>query len=164
MDDPPQESPAEPPAPQEPPTPQEPDCYDELAKEAPEPPAPADSQDPSAPEPVKRKRGRPLGSRNKPKPPPEEPEPTESEQESEPVTPIKRPRASARKPRQQAIPVLDVEFQPGYGGAGPPTKPVRMRRQPTASTLMELIAGAAAQRGERERDRRRTFYEKHLPP
>ena len=163
MDDPPQESPAEPPAPQEPPTPQEPDCYDELAKEAPEPPAPADSQDPSAPEPVKRKRGRPLGSRNKPKPPPEDPEPTESDQESEPVTPIKRPRASARKPRQQAIPVLDVDFQSGYGGAGPP-KPGRMRRQTTASTLMELIAGAAAQRGERERDRRRTFYEKHIPP
>ena len=149
--------------------------YAELAAEVPEPPP--DAQEPPV-EPVKRKRGRPLGSRNKPKPPPEEPDPEppasrdvpepdpepEDSEPSEPATPIKpKPRASARKPRQQAIPVLDVDFQPGYGGAGPPTKPVRMRRQPTASTLMELIAGAAAQRGEQERDRRRSFYDNHLP-
>ena len=157
--------------PQELQDPREPD-YAELAAEVPEPPP--DAQEPPV-EPVKRKRGRPLGSRNKPKPPPEDPEPPEVEppevpevpepsesSESEPATPIKpKPRARPRaKPKQ--IPVLDADFQPGYGGSGPP-KPVRMRRQTTASTLMELIAGAAAQRGEQDRDRRRAFYETYLP-
>ena len=119
-----------------------------------------------------------MGSRNKPKPPPEEPdpeppeveppeppevpEPSESSDPSEPATPIKpKPRARPRaKPKQ--IPALDVEFQTGYGGTGPP-KPVRMRRQPTAPSLMDLIAGAAAQRGEQDRDRRRAFYDNYLP-
>ncbi len=137
--------------------------YAELAAEVPEP----DAQEPPV-EPVKRKRGRPLGSRNKPKPPPEvlevpepEPEPEDSEP-SEPATPIKpKPRARPRaKPKQ--IPALDVDFQTGYGGTGPP-KPVRMRRQPTAPSLMDLIAGAAAQRGEQDRDRRRAFYDNYLP-
>ena len=154
--------------PQELQDPREPD-YAELAAEV-----PLDAQEPPV-EPVKRKRGRPLGSRNKPKPLPEDPEPPEVEppevpevpepsesSESEPATPIKpKPRARPRaKPKQ--IPALDVDFQPGCGGAGPP-KPVRLRRQPTASSLMELIAGAAAQRGEQDRDRRRAFYDNDLP-
>ena len=141
--------------------------YAELVEEVPEPPP--DAQEPPV-EPVKRKRGRPLGSRNKPKPPPEVPEVSEPPEppepseasESEPATPIK-PRARAKpraKPKQ--IPALDVDFQPGYGGAGPP-KPVRLRRQPTAPSLMDLIAGAAAQRGEQDRDRRRAFYDNYLP-
>ena len=142
--------------------------YAELAAEVPEPDAPP------PPEPVKRKRGRPLGSRNKPKPPPEAleppevpevpeaPEPSEAS-EPEPATPIKnKPRAKPRAKSKQ-IPALDVEFQTGYGGAGPP-KPVRLQRQHTSSSLMELIAGAAAQRGEQDRDRRRAFYDNHLPP
>ncbi len=153
--------------PQELQDPQEPD-YAELAEEVPEPPVS---------EPVKRKRGRPLGSRNKPKSPPEESGPAPASQDvlesdpeledsepSEPATPIKpKPRAKPRAKPKQAIPVLDVDFQPGYGGAGPPAKPVRLRRQPTASSLMALIAGAAAQRGEQDRDRRRAFYDNYLP-
>ena len=137
--------------------------YAELAAEVPEPPP--DAQEPPV-EPVKRKRGRPLGSRNKPKPPPEvlevpePPEPSEASDasEPEPVTPIKtKPRAKPRaKPKQ--TPALDADFH----GAAPP-KPVRLRRQHTASSLMELIAGAAAQRGEQDRDRRRAFYETYLP-
>ena len=134
--------------------------YAELAEEAPEPPP--DAQELPV-EPVKRKRGRPLGSRNKPKPPPEVPEPPEPPEpseasESEPATPIKpKPRARSLLP-PRAKPKLDADFH----GAGPP-KPVRLRRQHTASSLMELIAGAAAQRGEQDRDRRRAFYDNYLP-
>ena len=139
--------------------PREPD-YAELAAEVPGPPP--DAQEPPV-EPVKKKRGRPLGSRNKPKPPPEPPEVPEAPEpseasEPEPATPIKtKPRAKPRaKPKQ--TPALDADFH----GAGPP-KPVRLRRQHTASSLMELIAGAAAQRGEQDRDRRRAFYDNYLP-
>ncbi len=152
--------------PQELPDPQEPD-YAELAEEVPEPPP--DAQEHPV-EPIKRKRGRPLGSRNKPKPPPEvlevpehpePPEPSEASEasESEPATPIKpKPRARSLLP-PRAKPKLDADFH----GAGPP-KPVRLRRQPTASSLMALIAGAATKRGEQDRDRRRAFYDNHLPP
>ena len=133
--------------------------YAELAAEVPEP----DAQEPPV-EPVKRKRGRPLGSRNKPKPPPEVPEPPEPSEaseasESEPATPIKpKPRARPPRAKPKQTPALDADFH----GAGPP-KPVRLRRQHTASSLMELIAGAAAQRGEQDRHRRRAFYETFLP-
>ena len=136
--------------------------YAELAAEVPE--HSADAPEPPV-EPIKRKRGRPLGSRNKPKPPPEvlevpepEPEPEDSEP-SEPATPIKpKPRARPPRAKPKQTPALDADFH----GAGPP-KPVRLRRQHTASSLMELIAGAAAQRGEEDRDRRRAFFDNYLP-
>ncbi len=130
------------------------DSYDELAKEAPvaaEPPIP------------KRGRGRPLGSKNKKKVP--EPEAV-SEEESEPEdpeTPKVPRRRKARAEKAPMIPVLDVDFGRGYGGAGPPKKPVRTKRPPAAVSLMKMIAQAANRHGERERDRRRSFYENDLP-
>ena len=136
------------------------DSYDELAKDAPvaaEPPIP------------KRGRGRPLGSKNKKKV--AEPEAV-SEEESEPEEP-ETPKVPRRRKARAAgtcgaesapmIPVLDVEFDRGYGGAGPPKKPVRTKRPPAAVSLMKIIAQAASQHGERERDRRRSFYENYLP-
>ena len=138
------------------------DSYDELAKDAPvamEPPTP------------KRGRGRPLGSKNKKKvAEPEavseeesEPEEPETPKVPEPETPKVPRRRKARAERAPMIPVLDVEFDRGYGGAGPPKKPVRTKRPPAAVSLMKIIAQAASQHGERERDRRRSFYENYLP-
>ena len=136
------------------------DSYDELAKDAPvaaEPPIP------------KRGRGRPLGSKNKKKDP--EPE-VVSEEESEPDEPEtpkvpkrRRARAAGTSGAERApmLPALDVEFERGYGGAGPPKKPVRTKRPPAAVSLMKMIAQAANRHGERERDRRRSFYENYLP-
>ena len=128
------------------------DSYDELAKDAQvamEPPIP------------KRGRGRPLGSKNKKKKP--EPEAVSEDSESEvPETPKAPKRRKARS--SPTIPILDIEFDKGYGDAGPPKKPVRVKRPQTAArSLMEMIAQAAGQHGERERNRRRTFYENYLP-
>ncbi len=136
------------------------DSYDELAKDAPvatEPPIP------------KRGRGRPLGSKNKKKDP--EPEVVSEESElDEPETPNKVPRRRKARAagtcgaeRAPMIPVLDVNFDEGYGGSGPPKKPVRMRRPPAAVSLMKIIAQAASQHGQRDRHRRRSFYENYLP-
>ena len=126
------------------------DSYDELAKDeqvAMEPPTP------------KRGRGRPLGSKNKKKVPPEAV--SEKSESEEPETPkVPRQRKARASPM---IPALDVEFDRGYGGAGPPKKPVRTKRPPAAVSLMKIIAQAASQHGERERDRRRSFYENYLP-
>ena len=151
------------------------DSYDELAKDvevAMEPPVSLRSE--------KRGRGRPLGAKNKKKVP--EPEAVsdsviEESEPDEPETPHLREVPKRRKARASPmIPVRDVEFDEGYGGAGPPSqtplvikKPVRVsqkRRQPAsrgAVSLMEIIAQAASQHGERERDRRRSFYENYLP-
>ena len=136
------------------------DSYDELAKDAPvaaEPPIP------------KRGRGRPLGSKNNKKD--HEPE-VVSEEESvpdEPETPKIPRRRKARAAgtcgaeRAPMLPALDVEFERGYGGSGPPKKPARTKRPPAAVSLMKLITQAANRHGERERDRRRSFYENYLP-
>ncbi len=135
------------------------DSYDELAK---------DAQVVTEPPPPKRGRGRPLGSKNKKKEP--EPEAVSEESESEePETPKVPRRRKARAAgtcgaeRAPMIPALDVKFDRGYGGAGPPKKPVRTKRPPAAVSLMKMIAQAASQHGERERDRRRSFYENYLP-
>ena len=123
------------------------DSYDELAKT-------------EVAEQPKRGRGRPLGAKNKKKRPEPEPEPeVEPEPEPEP-----EPKRKARP--SPMVPVLDVEFDEGYGGAGPPpwnAKPVRVKRKPAAVSLMDIIAEAANQQSERERGRRRTFYENYLP-
>ena len=126
------------------------DSYDELAK--------AEVADPP-----KRGRGRPLGAKNKKKKPEPEPE-VEPEPEPEPEP---APEPSKRQPKRKArscpmVPVLDVEFDEGYGGAGPPKKPVRIKKE-VAMSLMDIIAQAANQQSERERGRRRTFYENYLP-
>jgi len=140
------------------------DSYDELAKGA------------EVAEPIKRGRGRPKGSRNRVKVPP--PPPSESEEEEEtpgaeprrmhpvgkahakPPPPASRGRSPQREnPKTHA---LNVEFDEGYGGAGPPKKPVRIKKA-AAVSLMEMIAQAANQQSERERGRRRTFYENYLP-
>ena len=131
------------------------DSYDELAKDA-----------EVATEPPKRGRGRPLGSKNKQKVPEPvaAPEglPEESEPEPEPETPKAPKRRKARS--SPTIPILDIEFDKGYGGAGPPKKPVRVKKPQTAArSLMEMIAQAAGQHGEREPNRRRTFYVNYLP-
>ena len=114
------------------------DSYDELAKGA-------ELVEPQ------RGRGRPKGARNKPKPPPE---PEESEEEAPMGPPPKR-----KKPKSQIAP-LDVEFDEGYGGTGPP---VRIKRPPAARSLMEVVAEATQEHGARERNRRRSFYESFLP-
>ena len=138
------------------------DIYDELAKDvevAMEPPVSLRSE--------KRGRGRPLGAKNKKKVP--EPEAVsdsviEESEPDEPETPHLREVPKRRKARASPmIPVLATVFDEGYGGAGPPKKPVRVKRQPAAVSLMEIIAQAASQHGERERDRRRSFYENDLP-
>ena len=142
------------------------DSYDELAKGA---------SAEVAPEPTKRGRGRPLGAKNKPKPP--EPE----EFGEEPPTPRHR---KAKTPASIIAP-LDVAFDEGYGGAGPPPrtpldrdKPVRVKRTPAAARpLMErgpsarakkqsfftLVAEATRAHSARERETRRNFYESFLP-
>ena len=118
------------------------DSYDELAKSA------------EVAEPPKRGRGRPKGAKNKVKPP----SVSESEEEEPPPPPPRR-----KKPKAAVAP-LDVEFDEGYGGAGPPSKPVRIKKTSAAARpLMELVAEAAQQHGVRERDRRRNFYESFLP-
>ncbi len=120
------------------------DSYDELAKGA------------EVAEPPKRGRGRPKGAKNKVKPPP--PSESESEEEEPPPPPPRR-----KKPKAAVAP-LDVEFDEGYGGAGPPSKPVRIKKTPAAARpLMELVAEAAQQHGARERETRRNFYERFLP-
>ena len=143
------------------------DSYDELAKT-------------EVAEPIKRGRGRPKGSRNRVKVPP--PPPSESEEEEETLHPVGKahakppPPASRGRSPQRENPkthALNVEFDEGYilrgsapGGAGPPPwndKPVRVKRKPAAVSLMEIIAQAANQQSERERGRRRTFYENYLP-
>ena len=119
------------------------DSYDELAK--------AEVADPP-----KRGRGRPLGAKNKKKKPEPEPE----------VEPEPEPEPEPKRSPSPMLPVLNVEFDEGYGGAGPPPwndKPVRVKRKPAAVSLMEIIAQAANQQSERERGRRRTFYENYLP-
>ncbi len=136
------------------------DSYDELAK---------DAQVVTEPPPPKRGRGRPLGSKNKKKV--AEPEAVSEEESAseEPATPQVPRRRKARAAgtcgaeRAPMVPALDVKFDEGYGGAGPPKKPVRTKRPPAAVSLMKIIAQAASQHGERERDRRRSFYENYLP-
>jgi len=132
------------------------DSYDELAKT-------------EVAEPIKRGRGRPKGSRNRVKVPP--PPPSESEEEEETLHPVGKahakppPPASRGRSPQRENPkthALDVEFDEGYGGAGPPKKPVRIKKE-VAMSLMDIIAQAANQQSERERGRRRTFYENYLP-
>ena len=131
------------------------DSYDELAM---------DAVQVDVPQSNKRGRGRPPGSRNRPKIP--EPEP---ELEPEPETP---PPTKRKKPRPVPLtPPLDVEFTEGYGGAGPPKKAIRMSREKTSSqdttsagrSLLDLVAEASNRHAERERDRRRAFYENYLP-
>ena len=121
------------------------DSYDELAKGA------------EVAEPPKRGRGRPKGAKNKVKPPP--PSESESEEEEPPPPPPRRKKTKA------TVAPLDVEFDEGYGGAGPPRKaPVRIKKTPaTGRSLMDVVAEAAQQHGVRERDRRRNFYESFLP-
>ena len=119
-----------------------PDSYDELAMDA-------------VPQPsTKRGRGRPPGSRNRPKP----------ETELEPETPSMR----RKKPRPvPLVPPSGVAFSEGYGGAGPPKQAIRMSREKRPTTagrsLLDLVAEASNQHAERERDRRRAFYENYLP-
>ena len=133
--------------------PEEADSYDELA--AVEPP------------PQKRGRGRPKGSRNKPKIEKEEEVEEIEEIPSPPPTPPPTPKPKTRKSRAkpQPIPVPphpDVEFEEGYGGAGPPKKAVRMRkpvsvkpraREPRAQSvpretdLMHVLAAFAKEHG-----------------
>ena len=131
------------------------DSYDKLAKGA------------EVAEPVKRCRGRPKGSRNRVKVPP--PPPSESEEEEPPPPHPPPPPASRGRSPQRENPkthALDVEFDEGYGGAGPPKwkAPVRIKNPPAATrTLMDVVAEAAQQHGARERDRRRTFYDYFLP-
>ena len=109
-------------------------------------------------------------TQNKKKVPEPEAVSEEESEPDEPETPHPREVPKRRKARASPmIPVLDAEFDKGYGGAGPPSqikKPVRVKRPPAsreAATLMEIIAQAANQHGERERDRRRSFYENYLP-
>ena len=169
--------------------------YEELAEEAPEAPEEA---------PVKRKPGRPPGSKNKPKtPPPPEPE---SVTPAEPVAPVMRkpgrPQGSKNKPKNppqsaepesvtpaapkepqesQLLPVLDVEFDEGPGGAGPPARPrsaktprarkpaqpVRLTRSRTTGgddyDLLHYVAEAARAYGAQERLKRQDFYNRYLP-
>ncbi len=131
------------------------DSYDELAKGA------------EVAEPVKRGCGRPKGSRNRVKVPP--PPPSESEEEEPPPPHPPPPPASRGRSPQRESPkthALNVEFDEGYGGAGPPKwkAPVRIKKpQAAARTLMDVVAEAAQQHGARERDRRRTFYDSFLP-
>jgi len=136
------------------------DSYDELAKDvqvAMEPPTP------------KRGRGRPLGSKNKKKVAEPEAVSEEESESEEPETPKVPRRRKARAAgtagaeRAPMIPALDVKFDKGYGGAGPPKKPVRTKRPTAAVSLMKIIAQAASQHDDRERDRRRSFYENYLP-
>ena len=126
------------------------DSYDELAMDTAQ----------VEPQTAKRGRGRPAGSRNRPKIPDPEPD-------IEPETP---PPTKRKKPRPVPLPTQDVEFTEGYGATGPRKKAVRMSRemsvQQTPSsgrTLLDLVAQASNQHAERERDRRRTFYENYLP-
>ena len=128
------------------------DNYDELAM---------DTAQVAEPQTTKRGRGRPPGSRNRPKLP-------EIEPDIEPETPPPTKRKKARP--VPLVPPSDVEFTEGYGGAGPPKKSIRMSRemssqQTTSSgrSLLDLVAQASNQHAERERDRRRTFYENFLP-
>ena len=115
------------------------DSYDELAKDA----APFRQV-----EQPKRGRGRPKGAKNRPKP-------SESEEEELPPK---------RKTKSISPLDVDVEFDEGYGGAGRPQKPVRIKPPPAAAkTLLDVVAEAAQQHGMRERDRRRNFYESFLP-
>ena len=138
------------------------DSYDELAMDTVQV---AEEVTDDVPQTTKRGRGRPPGSRNRPKLP--EPEP-----ELEPETPQPTKRKKARP--VPLVPPSDVEFTEGYGAAGPRKKAVRMSRemsremsssQQTTSgrTLLDLVAQASNQHAERERDRRRTFYENYLP-
>ena len=135
------------------------DSYDELAMDTVQV---AEEAIDDVPQTSKRGRGRPPGSRNRPKIP--EPEP-----ELEPETP---PPTKRKKSRPVPLtPPLDVEFTEGYGGAGPPKKSIRMSREKTSSqttttsgrSLLDLVAEASNQHAERERDRRRAFYENNLP-
>ena len=149
--------------------PEEADSYDELAAAEPEVP--------------KRGRGRPKGSRNKPKVEKEEeieempsphPSPPPSPPSTPPPTPKPKTRKSRAKPQQiPAPPPLEVEFDEGYGGAGPPKKAVRMKRKEpprtqsvpssTPSDLMHVLAAFAKEHGTRDKERRRDFYEMYLP-
>ena len=139
------------------------DSYDELA-----------AAEPDVPQ--KRGRGRPKGSRNKPKatPPPMETNEVEVPEENF-VTPESPPPTPKPKPRKARaiIPPLEVEFDEGYGGAGPPKKAVRMRKPasikpraqsvPRETDLMHVLAAFAKEHGTREKERRRGFYEMYLP-
>ena len=119
------------------------DDYDELAQGA------------EIEETPKRGRGRPKGAKNRQRPPPL---PLSEESEEEPPPPPPR----QRKPRKPIAP-SDVEFDVGYGGAGPQV-PIRMKRAPAAArSLLDVVAEAAQQHGAQERDRRRSFYERFLP-
>ena len=135
------------------------DSYDELAMDTVQV---AEEATDDVSQTSKRGRGRPPGSRNRPKIP--EPEP-----ELEPETP---PPTKRKKSRPVPLtPPLDVEFTEGYGGAGPPNKSIRMSHEKTSSqttatsgrSLLDLVAEASNRHAERERDRRRVFYENDLP-
>ena len=122
--------------------------------------------------PVKPRRGRPPGSKNKPKTPtPPEPESVTSAEPAEPAPP-----AAQAAPQ---IPALDVEFDEGPGGAGPPArprsaktrpkpiKPVKLARSRTAGgddyDLLHYVAEAARAYGAQERLKRQDFYNRFLP-
>ena len=148
--------------------------YDELAADVPE----------AEEAPVKKKRGRPPGSKNKPKaPPPPEPESVTPEP-AEPASPAPASPAPASPAPARAgsavIPALDVEFDEGPGGAGPPARPrtsaktprarkpaqpVRLARSQSAADydLLHYVAEAARAYGAQERLKRRDFYNRYLP-
>ena len=156
---------------------------EELAAEAPpeETPEPMPAE-PQEPEPAKRRRGRPPGSKNKPKAPPsqEAAESTEAAEPTEDAEPVEAAEpVEPAEPAPAGIQVLDVEFDEGPGGAGPPprtrsakqkhpAKPPRPARLPRAQSapdydLLHYVAEAARAYGAQERRKRQDFYDRFLP-
>ncbi len=149
--------------------------YEELSADAPKA-APEEAPEEA---PVKRKPGRPPGSKNKPKAPPPEPESVTPEPEpAEPASPAPASPAPAPPAPAPQIPALDVEFDEGPGGAGPPPKsaktrarkpaqPVRLTRSRTTGgddyDLLHYVAEAARAYGAQERLKRQDFYNRYLP-
>ncbi len=159
-------------------------AHEELAAEAPEL-AETMAAETQEPEPAKRKRGRPPGSKNKPKAPPPSQEPAEPAEaaepteDAEPVEAEEPVEAAEPAPAPAGIQVLDVEFDEGPGGAGPPprtrsakqkhpAKPPRPARLPRAQSapdydLLHYVAEAARAYGAQERRKRQDFYDRFLP-
>jgi len=156
--------------------------YEELAADAPKDVPEAEEA------PVKKKRGRPPGSKNKPKTPPSPPEPESVTPEpAEPASPAESASPAAPKEPQSAaragsavVPALDVEFDEGPGGAGPPARPRTSAKTPRARKpaqpvglarsqsavdydLLHYVAEAARAYGAQERRKRQDFYNRYLP-